>query len=46
MLQLTADDVADAVHWASSTPAHVNVNMIEMMPTAQSFAAFQVHRKQ
>ncbi|HET9620486.1 MAG TPA: SDR family NAD(P)-dependent oxidoreductase, partial [Kofleriaceae bacterium] len=45
MQPLTADDVADAVHWAASTPAHVNVNVIEMMPTAQSFAAFQVHRK-
>jgi len=45
MQPLTADDVADAVHWASGTPAHVNVNLIEMMPTQQSFAAFQVSRK-
>src|ERR1700742_2923146 len=45
MRPLTADDVADAVHWAASTPPHVNINRIEMMPTVQSFAAFQVHRK-
>jgi 3-hydroxy acid dehydrogenase/malonic semialdehyde reductase len=41
---LTADDVAEAVHWAASVPAHVNVNTIELMPVVQSFAAFQIHR--
>jgi 3-hydroxy acid dehydrogenase/malonic semialdehyde reductase len=45
MQPLTAEDVADAVHWAASTPPHVNINRIEMMPTVQSFAAFQVHRR-
>jgi len=44
MQPLTAEDVAEAVHWAASQPAHVNINAIEMMPTAQSFAPFQVHR--
>ena len=42
---LTADDVAEAVHWATSVPAHVNVNTIELMPVVQSFAAFQIHRR-
>jgi len=42
---LTADDVAEAVHWAASVPAHVNVNTIELMAVAQSFAAFQIHRR-
>jgi 3-hydroxy acid dehydrogenase / malonic semialdehyde reductase len=37
-------DIAESVHWAASQPAHVNVNTIELMPVAQSFAAFQVHR--
>ncbi len=41
---LTGDDVAEAVHWAVSLPAHVDINVIEMMPTAQSFAPFQVDR--
>jgi 3-hydroxy acid dehydrogenase / malonic semialdehyde reductase len=41
---LTADDVAESVHWATSQPAHVNINVIELMPVAQSFAPFQVHR--
>jgi len=44
MQPLTAGDVAEAVHWAASLPAHVNINVIELMPTAQSFAAFQVAR--
>ena len=42
---LSADDVAEAVHWAASVPAHVNVNTIELMAVAQSFAPFQIHRR-
>ena len=41
---LTAEDIAEAVRWATAQPAHVNVNVIELMPVAQSFAPFQVHR--
>jgi 3-hydroxy acid dehydrogenase/malonic semialdehyde reductase len=44
MQPLTADDVADTIHWAATRPAHVNINTIELMPTAQSFAPFQVAR--
>jgi 3-hydroxy acid dehydrogenase / malonic semialdehyde reductase len=44
MHPLEADDVAEAVWWAATLPAHVNINTIEMMPVAQSFAPFQVHR--
>jgi 3-hydroxy acid dehydrogenase / malonic semialdehyde reductase len=32
---LTGDDVADAVHWAATRPAHVNVADMVLMPTAQ-----------
>ena len=42
---LTGDDVAEAVFWAASLPAHVNINSIEMMPTDQSFAGLQVYRE-
>jgi len=41
---LTADDVAAAIEWATSQPPHVNVNVIELMATSQSFAPFQVYR--
>jgi 3-hydroxy acid dehydrogenase / malonic semialdehyde reductase len=44
MEPLRAEDVAEAIFWATSLPAHVNVNSIELMPVAQSFAPFQVHR--
>jgi 3-hydroxy acid dehydrogenase/malonic semialdehyde reductase len=37
-------DIAEAVYWVVSQPPHVNINTIEMMPVAQSFAPFQVHR--
>ncbi|MER7415800.1 SDR family NAD(P)-dependent oxidoreductase [Micromonospora peucetia] len=45
MVPLTADDIAEAVHWAARQPPHVNVNSVELMPVAQSFAPFQVHRQ-
>jgi 3-hydroxy acid dehydrogenase / malonic semialdehyde reductase len=41
---LTAEDIAESVHWVTAQPDHVNVNLIELMPVAQSFAPFQVHR--
>ncbi|MBB4689436.1 SDR family NAD(P)-dependent oxidoreductase [Amycolatopsis jiangsuensis] len=42
---LTADDIAESVYWAASQPAHVNVNVIELMPVVQSFSALQVDRE-
>ena len=45
MQPLTADDIAETVHWVASLPAHVNVNTIELMPVAQSFAPFQIYRE-
>ena len=44
MQPLSAEDIADTVAWIASRPPHVNVNAIELMPVAQSFAGFQVHR--
>ena len=41
---LGPDDVAEAVHWAAALPPHVNINVIEMMPVAQSFGALPVAR--
>ena len=44
MQPLVPADIAEAVYWVVSQPAHVNINTIEMMPVAQSFAPFQVYR--
>lgn len=44
MQPLTAEDIAESVRWVTSQPAHVNVNVIELMPVAQSFGPFQVKR--
>jgi 3-hydroxy acid dehydrogenase / malonic semialdehyde reductase len=44
MRPLTADDIAESIYWAATMPAHVNVNVIELMATAQSLAAYQVAR--
>lgn len=42
---LTPEDIAEAVYWVTSRPAHVNVNSIEMMPVSQAFNPFNVHRR-
>lgn len=45
MTPLTPEDIAETVAWVSAQPPHVNVNSVELMPVAQSFAAFQVWRE-
>ena len=44
MQPLRPADIAEAVHWAATLPAHVNINRVELMPVAQSFGPFQVYR--
>ena len=41
---LTPEDVAEAVHWAATLPARVNINVIEMMPVTQASGALAVFR--
>lgn len=43
---LTAADIAEAAYWIATLPPHVNINVIEMMPTCQGFAGFTIKRKQ
>ena len=45
MKPLSADDIADQIHWVASVPEHVNINTLEIMPVAQSWAGFAVHRE-
>jgi NADP-dependent 3-hydroxy acid dehydrogenase YdfG len=42
---LRPDDIADLVHWATTRPAHVNINRIEVMPVCQASAPFAISRK-
>ncbi|HEX4025033.1 MAG TPA: SDR family oxidoreductase [Steroidobacteraceae bacterium] len=42
---LTPEDVAEAVHWAASLPARVNINTIELMPVTQAFGPLPVARR-
>ena len=40
---LTADDVADAITWMVTRPAHVNIDELVIRPRAQA-AQHKVHR--
>jgi len=40
---LTADDIADAITWMVTRPAHVNVDELVIRPRAQA-AQHKVHR--
>ncbi|PNS08884.1 SDR family NAD(P)-dependent oxidoreductase [Solilutibacter silvestris] len=42
---ITGDDIADATWWIANLPPHLNINRLEVMPTSQSFAGFQLHRE-
>jgi 3-hydroxy acid dehydrogenase/malonic semialdehyde reductase len=42
---LSGEDVAEAILWAVSLPAHVNVNAVELMPVQQAFSPFAIARK-
>ncbi|WP_395406900.1 SDR family NAD(P)-dependent oxidoreductase [Pseudoduganella sp. UC29_106] len=43
-LPLTADDIAQTAYWIATLPAHINVNLIELMPTCQGFSPFNIKR--
>jgi 3-hydroxy acid dehydrogenase/malonic semialdehyde reductase len=42
---LSSEDIADAVFWVTTRPAHVNVNTIEIMPVAQAFSPLRIDRR-
>lgn len=42
---MTADDIAESIFWATTLPAHVNVNKIEMMATTQAIGPFDIFRE-
>jgi len=44
MQPLTGTDIAEIVYWVTALPPHINVNQLEVMPTAQAWGPFAVHR--
>lgn len=43
---MTADDIAETIHWIATLPPHLNINALELMPVTQSWAGFTVERKE
>jgi len=43
---LTPEDVADSIHWVATRPAHVNINVVQLMPVTQAFGPLAIKRKQ
>ena len=43
---LTAEDIAETVHWITNQPPHVNVNTLELMSIDQAWGPFAIHREQ
>jgi NADP-dependent 3-hydroxy acid dehydrogenase YdfG len=41
---LRPEDIADIVYWATTRPAHVNINALEVMPVCQAFSPFAIRR--
>lgn len=41
---MTSEDLAEVVHAVTSLPAHVNVNVLEVMPVCQGFSPFAIDR--
>ncbi len=42
---LTAEDIADTMFYLATLPAHMCVNRMEVMPTAQAWNPFAIHRE-
>jgi 3-hydroxy acid dehydrogenase/malonic semialdehyde reductase len=40
------EDIAETAHWVATLPAHVNINVVEMMPVCQAFGPLAVSRSQ
>ncbi|MFA6239103.1 MAG: SDR family oxidoreductase [Bacteriovorax sp.] len=44
MKALGPEDIAETVYWIITRPAHININVISLMPTQQAFGPFTTHR--
>lgn len=42
---ISGEDIAEIIFWVTSLPAHVNINLLEVMPVCQAFGFFAIDRK-
>lgn len=42
MMPLIGEDIANAVHWIITQPAHININTMEIMPECQAWGPFHL----
>ena len=42
---LTPEDIAEITYWTAALPPHVNINAMEVMPVAQAFGPFPIHKE-
>ena len=42
LVPLSAEDIAETIYWMASRPAHVNINELVIMPTAQASSTVSV----
>lgn len=42
---LTGADIAEIAFWVSQLPPHVNINTVEVMPTAQAWGPLEIYRE-
>lgn len=42
---LTAEDIAETIHWVVNRPEHVNINTLELMSVDQAWGPFAIHRR-
>ncbi len=45
MQPLKGEDIAEIIYWVTALPPHINVNQLEVMPVAQAWSPFAVHRE-
>ena len=41
---LSARDIAETAYWIATLPSHINVNLLELMPTCQGYSALTIKR--
>jgi 3-hydroxy acid dehydrogenase/malonic semialdehyde reductase len=41
---ITSEDIAETISWVLSRPAHLNINVLSLMPIDQAFGPFAIHR--